>query len=120
MDYTKDSFELTNRVNQYPYLLHCDDVKGLIRMSFNKQGDTIRITKRCVPITDGEHFGFSYQKSGFYNKGEGPFYGSYILRDTNPDIYAKWLDFMNERYKKLKREFKRQVPGQLSIFDMEV
>ena len=117
---TQESFELTNRFNEYPYLLHCDDVEGLIRMSFNKKSNTIRITRRCIPITDGEHYGFSNQKSGFYNKGEGPFYGSYIRRNESPEIYAKWLEFMTERYKKLKREYKRQVPGQLSIFDMEV
>ena len=120
MDYAKESFEMTNRTNEYPYLLHCDDIKGLIRMSFNKKSDTIRITRRCVPITNGEHYGFSNQKSGFYNKGEGPFYGSYILKEDQPDVYAKWLEFMNERYKTLKKANKKQVIGQLSIFDMEV
>lgn len=117
--YTDDSFEYDTSKGTYSYMLLCDDINGIIRMSFipkPKKSTTIRLTRRAIPITYEEHFSFSKDKTGYYNGNVGdPFKGSWIGKKENLSTYNKWLHFMYNRYHLLKT----QTVGytQLSLFD---
>jgi hypothetical protein len=93
---TKESVRIPNDP-KYSYVLHCDDIAGIIRMSYKTaRGKTMTITSKCVPITMDVKHRFTEVRTGYsstdpadnpdFNLG---FTGSVLLKDKNPDTYKK-------------------------------
>lgn len=96
----KNTVYIENDTNKYPFRLHCDDIAGYIRLFSNRRSNAI--TDRNAPITLAEKWGFHNDRTGYYEKGEGPFVGSYLLKSQSPRTYHKWMEFIRKRYKELK------------------
>lgn len=106
MEYTQESF-LIDIKPEFEYVIHCDDISGLLRLSKFKPTKTnkTRITRRSIPISRNIKNTFYYNRTGYYDSSKGdPFTGSYILRDENKLIYDKFKSYMQKRYSELKIE----------------
>ena len=101
----KDSIEIRNNYNLFPFRLSCDPKAGIIRMHNNDKKPITHITRRNVLLTDAHHWRFYNDRTGYYDKKidkSAPFTGSYISKEESPALYRIWIMYMNSQYKHLR------------------
>lgn len=96
-DLAQESVEIKNDYNLYPFSLKCDDIVGVIKLHKNTTKEVRKITRRDVPITSSERWGFYNDRSGWDGKC------SYLTREDCYIDYNKWKNFMYDRYSNLKK-----------------
>lgn len=105
MELAQESITIDHQ-DAFKYRLECDDIKGIIRLTYykkNKNSNTTQITRRNVPIDMFTKDKFYRSRTGYYDKSNGdPFTGSYVSKATHPYLYDKWLHYMYDLYKELK------------------
>ncbi len=104
MSLAKESTLILNKSN-YSFILKCDPLKGIIHLTKNtSKALTIRITTRCIPITEDIKWKFYYSRSGYADKNSKfTFVGSYISKFKNENSYKIWEKYMRDEYKKLSQ-----------------
>ena len=117
-DFAIKSIKIHNNP-KYKYMLHCNDIDGYVRLTYNKtKCNIMRVTNRTIPITQEQKESFCTH-AVFYEKGNPqniPF-GSYIFRDSNPQDYEQIKNWILHMYKDVFKKLEVQVPVQLSFFD---